>query len=965
MMKRYFADIFTIALFILFLLYPHANLYSQTYPFKHYSTSDGLTHSTVRKVFQDSQGFLWFGTRGGVNRYDGNEFVTYLARDSMKSDIFDIWEDDDSTLWFATYGNGLAKKSADDTTFLWTRASNGTLPSDLLTGIFRDNTHNIWISSGDGLALWQADGATHIFDRELGHDHGEVYSFVREPNGTVWIGTHSGLLIGQLGADNRLTIKKILDKPIRSLMLLKNGDILAGTSGGSNDRYGVVCRFHNGIADTLVSYQTTHHLIKAQALFEDSNGRIWIGTEYGVYIFQDGMVTHLRQENGLYNENVHDITEDRESTLWFATDNGVMKLVPPIFVNFGMNKGLSSYEILCMLRDRRQNLWLGTWNGVNRMQPDGRIRYWDETSGLCHHTVNSLAEDKNGGIWIGTELGLNILFAEKIVMQNISGFPAHSQIWSMCRDPAEGMWLGTKGLIAKLIDERTGTLLGPTEGVPNDVIAPLFVDYKKRLWFGTNFHGVGIYQDGGIIFLNHDNGLPDNQVHCIFQCAPGEIWIGTARGLVKWKDGWFEDLPFSGATLKKGAVYFVLQDSLRHLWFGTEYGLHEWTGSAMHHYTTRDGLASDIIIQGTADANGSLWFGTKDGVSYLSPSNRSQHIPVPRIYLDGVLAGDNERQEVNHSVIGYEDRSLVFKFNALSFVDEGAIEFQWKVTGFDREWIGPFQQRQVRYTNLAPGKYTFHVRAANRNGDWSVPAQFDFSIRLPYWKTWWFITLVSLFFSAILFLIYRYRINQLRKIETMRTHIAADLHDDIASSLASVSLYAEVIQRQLRPESEQTRSLLIRIHNLSHEVMENISTIVWTVDPRHDELSDLIQYFQRYARPLCTIAGVSFISHFPEQLKTIILTPEQRRTIYLILKEGLANVLRHADCSQVEFSCAFQNHVIDLSLQDDGQGFNLKTVNDGHGLANIKMRAQTIGANIQITSQLGKGTAIRLQLKMT
>jgi signal transduction histidine kinase len=147
--------------------------------------------------------------------------------------------------------------------------------------------------------------------------------------------------------------------------------------------------------------------------------------------------------------------------------------------------------------------------------------------------------------------------------------------------------------------------------------------------------------------------------------------------------------------------------------------------------------------------------------------------------------------------------------------------------------------------------------------------------------------------------------------------------------------------------------------------MENISTIVWAVDPSRDELSELLQYFQRYARPLCTTAGVTFICQLPIQPKSIILTPEQRRTIYLILKEGLANVLRHADCSQVEFSCTFQNHVINLSLRDDGQGFDLKTVNGGHGLTNMAMRAQTIGANLQITSQSGKGTVIRLQLRMT
>ncbi len=954
-----------LGLFIVLLLFYSIDLQSQTYPFKHYSTADGLAHSVVRKVFQDVRGFLWFGTQGGINRYDGNEFVTYLAQDSLKSEIYDIWEDEQGTIWFATYGNGLAKKMADDTAFVWIKASDGILPGDYVTCIFRDDDQNIWIGNGDGLTLMKPDGTIKIYDQELGKGHGEVYAFTREKDGTLWIGANGGLLSGKLGFDDQLELKRILDKPIRSLLLLADGDVLAGTSGGGNERYGVVCRFHTSVADTLISYQTSHSLIKAQTLFEDSKGRIWIGTEYGIYLIEDGKVTHLRRENGLSNENIYDIMEDREGTIWFGTESGVMKLAPPVFLSYGMKEGLSSYDILCMLQDRQHNLWLGMWNGLNWMQPDGPIRYWDETHGLWHHTVNSLAEDEDGNIWVGTELGINLFSSETIVKKNINGFPPSSQIWSSCHDPEGGMWLGTKGRIAKLIHGRTELILGQQDGVPIDVITRLFIDHQKRLWFGTDLHGAGIYQNNQITFLNRENGMPDNRVHCFFQHGPGEIWIGTNRGVACWQDGRWKHLPFLATALENKAVYFILQDSLRHLWFGTEHGLYEWTGSAMYHFSSRDGLASDIVTSGIVEADGSLWFGTKDGVARMTPSNRLLHVPTPSVYLDGVLSGDSEQSVENHSVISYNDRSIVFQFNALSFIDERVIEFQWQLAGLDRGWLGPFPQRQVRYASLAPGKYVFLVRAANRNGHWSVPAQFDFRIQPPYWRTWWFITLVLLFVSALLGSIYRYRMNQLRKIETMRTRIAADLHDDIASSLASVSLYSVVIQRQLRDESEAARSLLTRICDISHEVMENISTIVWTVDPSHDELSDLIQYFQRYARPLCTAAGVTFVIQLPDQLKTIVLTPEQRRTIYLILKEALTNVLRHAACSRVEFSCTFQDRVIDLSLRDDGHGFNLETVNDGHGLANMALRAQTIKANLQITSQPGKGTTIRLRLRMT
>jgi signal transduction histidine kinase len=642
-----------------------------------------------------------------------------------------------------------------------------------------------------------------------------------------------------------------------------------------------------------------------------------------------------------------------------------MKLVAPVFLNYGMQEGLSSYAILCMLPDHQENLWFGYWNGLDRLQPDGRITSWDETDGLYHHTIKSMAADESGNIWIGTELGLNLFRSERIIKKNIVGFPKQSQIWSMLRDPEAGIWLGLKGTIVQLIQGQIQIMLGQSAGLPDDVIAPVFIDHQKRLWFGTETYGAGIFQNNTLMMLNRENGLPDNYIHCFFQDEPDRIWIGTNRGLTIWQNGRFKKLPFSEALIEHGPVYFVLRDSLQHLWFGTDYGLYEWTGTILHHFNTRDGLASDIVTCGSVKADGALWFGTQDGVSCLKPANRLVRIPVPAVYFDQIVAGDAERPISNYSVVGYPDRSIVFNFNALSFIDEKAIQFEWRLTGFDKSWIGPFPQRRIRYTNLGAGEYTFQVRAANRNGDWSVPAKFNFRVRPPYWETWWFITLVILFLSALLLLIYRYRMNQIRKIENMRSRIAADLHDDIASSLASVALYSEVIQRQLQPDSEAMRSLLNRISDLSREVMENIGIIVWAVDPRQDELNELLTYFQRHARQLCTTAGVSFLSQLPAELKPIILSPEQRRSIYLILKEGLNNVLRHAHCSQVIFACAYQDRILELSLQDNGHGFDLKSVTGGHGLENMTLRAQKIQADIQIVSQPGKGSAIHLRLRMT
>ena len=951
--------------FILLFVFP-VESQSQTYPFKHYSTADGLVHAAVRKVCQDSRGFLWFGTGSGVSRYDGHEFKEYLSQDTLKSSIYDIWEDDDGTMWFATYGNGLITRKPNDSTVTWMKSHDGFLPGIYVTVIFRDDEKNIWLGVDTSVLVIKPDGTTQRYDDELGGGHGEIYAMTRERNGTVWIGTQGGLLRCRWHSDGRLQAEKVLDKPTRSLLVLKNGDVLAGTSGGGNDKYGMVCRFRDGVQDTLISYATTHSLIKAQSMYEDIDGNVWIGTGYGMYILRGDHVIHLRTENGLYNENIYDIMQDREGTMWFGTENGAMKLPNPRFLNYSMKEGLSSYVILSMLQDRRHNFWFGMWNGLNRLDAAGHITRWDETEGLFHHTIRTMAEDVRGNLWVGTPLGFNIISSGKILKKHVDGLAAGSDVWSLCRSDDGGIWLAVKGKIIKAVNGAATVLLEERAGVPDDYIKPLFLDRAGTLWFGTSRHGAGYYRDGKIGFLTKEDGLPDNLVHAIYQDKSGRMWIGTERGVIAWQDGKYDRIPFSESALETGAVYFVMADSMNHLWFGTEYGVYEWTGSTLQHFSTRDGLAADIAKHGLVAHDGELWFGTHGGVSRLDKTSRIHAIPTPAVYLDMITVGDEDRILHDNSIVGYKDRSIVFRFNALSFVDEAAMEFQWMMEGFDRAWLAPHRQRLVRYTNLEPGKYVFAVRAANRNGNWSTPTSFTFTVRPPFWKTWWFISFAIVSIGSILALFYRYRVNQLLRVERMRTRIAADLHDDIASSLASVALYSEVIQRQLQNVSGDVRALLGRIRELSREAMENIGTIVWAVDPRRDQLAEVMHYFQRHAAQLCTASGISFVSHLPEKMRPLLLSPEKRRTIYLILKEGLNNILRHAQASQVEFTCTLHERTLHLRLRDNGHGFDIAAAGgSGRGLTNMRTRAEAIGADMDIESQSGVGTTLRLKVRMT
>jgi signal transduction histidine kinase len=215
----------------------------------------------------------------------------------------------------------------------------------------------------------------------------------------------------------------------------------------------------------------------------------------------------------------------------------------------------------------------------------------------------------------------------------------------------------------------------------------------------------------------------------------------------------------------------------------------------------------------------------------------------------------------------------------------------------------------------------------------------------------------------VLTVAYRFRVQQLLKVERMRSRIAADLHDDIASSLSSVAIYAAVIQQSLRDVPESVSALLDRIRDLSRESIENIGLIVWSVDPARDELKEVFRYFQRYAAQVTQAAGIEFTMKLPDGVASVLLTPEQRRTLFLILKESLNNALRHSRCSRIAFTGSLHGHMLRLALTDNGSGFSQMSPG-GHGLRNMRSRGESIGARVEVNSVPGQGTTVAVSLRM-
>jgi signal transduction histidine kinase len=261
---------------------------------------------------------------------------------------------------------------------------------------------------------------------------------------------------------------------------------------------------------------------------------------------------------------------------------------------------------------------------------------------------------------------------------------------------------------------------------------------------------------------------------------------------------------------------------------------------------------------------------------------------------------------------------------------------------------------------LNPGKYIFRVRATNNDGVWSPQeASLVIIITPPFWQTWWFRTIIALAAIALVYGIYRYRLQQVLRFQNIRNRIASDLHDDIGSTLNSISVYSEVA----RNDPDKRNYSLNMIGESSRKVIDAMSDIVWTINPDNDSFEKIILRMRSFAYNLFRAKNIEFNFRADESLNHLKLSLEKRRNFYLIFKETINNLIKYSKAKRVQISLVHNSHSVILLIRDDGIGFNASQNFNGNGLANIRKRAKEMNAQIDIESGEGFGTSVQLTLK--
>jgi len=365
---------------------------------------------------------------------------------------------------------------------------------------------------------------------------------------------------------------------------------------------------------------------------------------------------------------------------------------------------------------------------------------------------------------------------------------------------------------------------------------------------------------------------------------------------------------------KEETVTSVTADAEGNIWYLTSNHLVQYqpTSKKFTLFGEEDGL-NTFDLQWIRCFNGNEIYLAQSGrISQFFPNNWMKKVSAPTLIMYAVQVNDSavlRAQPLHQLNLNYDQNKIYFEFDGINYTKPEQNQYAYRLTGIDKEWIYS-NKNSVSYANLSPGDYTFDVKASNYSGEWSKDYAINIAIASPFWETWWFITAAIVAVGAIFIFIVRYisqrnlreRILRLEKeqaIEKERNRIARDMHDDLGSGLTKIAILSEVAKTHLQ-QQEAATSQLENISYSSRELVDNLQNIIWVLNPRNDSLDNLSAYIREYTLKFFESTDVIASFNYPQQIPSIKLSEEQRRNLFMVIKETLNNTAKHSYCQAVK-----------------------------------------------------------------
>ncbi len=754
---------------------------AQPYYFRHYQVENGLSNNTVFCCVQDSMGFIWMGTKDGLNRFDGYVFKTFRNDPDDSSSIGDnfirsLHIDAENNLYVGTR-NGLYKYnfSLENFSLLYQTISE-------VRDINTDNNGNIWIVAGQTLIRYNKKSNTsYTFDPK---EYFAATSICIDSEQNVWVSTSLGFLMQYDAAFNKFKqyqvfgkSQNLLSRWIEKIYATNQQSILIGTSN-----YGVkIFNLKDHSYKDVLTYNPDKTEVFARDFIVSSDSEFWMATESGIFIYNinTGKITNLQKQNinpySLSDNAVYTLCKDKEGGIWAGTYFGGINYFPKQYNSFekyfpeNTNTSLSGNVVREICEDRYGNLWIGTEDaGLNKFNKQTRqfTHYKPSGSsfGISYSNIHGLLA-KNNELWVGTfEHGLDIMDIKSGKV--INHFPQSKNstvvksnfIVTIFETKKGDIYIGTRlGLYR--FDPLINNFISVTQIPTSCFIHTIMEDNTGVLWVGTTGDGIFYIDPASGKFGNFVNSphnkksLSNNSVTTIFQDNENNLWFGTeGGGLCRFNK---DDSSFTTITAKDGlpcnTICKILEDSRENLWISTTNGLVKYNLATrrINTYTTDNGLLNDQFNynSGYKDATGRMYFGSVKGLISFNPDSFTPNNYTPSIFITSIyvnneeLKADKAFSPLNESVLfqksielPYDQSTINIAFAALGFTAPEMVEYKYIMEGMDDKWTYLKTNRPIYFTSLPPGTYKFRVKEATDvlNGN---EASLTIKILPPFWKS--------------------------------------------------------------------------------------------------------------------------------------------------------------------------------------------------------------------------------------
>ena len=984
---------------------------------KSYTIADGLmSDGEIVHMIQDSRGYLWICGALGISRFDGHTFRNYGTADGLPVEgAYYALETKDGTLWFGT-SHGLARYAptagAPKRFVLYSlgepSAADGTNIADDIHMLREDPQGGLWIASGRGLyhATPSADGLhAHLVlrpDVPAGREPPAIMriaSLLSDSHGVLWADTHYAGIYRILpgGAVEHYTVAdglpadvigSFLEDHLRRIWLTTPHGLLLLSSSPKPGR-SIVSQ----------SFDTNYGLRENRlwALAETGDGHLWIGSNMGLAEFDGKRFRTYTTENGLSEKRIFSLLVDRQGDLWAGTySSGIMRLARNGITTYRETDGLLAGEVSSVLETRggsllavsaqREQFAFQSWNGPGFSLAWPRFPKEVKLFGWGHG--QRVLQDHTGEWWVATNDGL-CRFASTRSASELSGMLPKRRyttrdglpsdlVFTLFEDSAGDIWIGLgfrerEGMARWKRDADRIEDLSQAPGAIKDRGATSFVqDASGATWIGFG-GGLSRYREGHFTSLTEREGLPSSAAIHLYIDAADRLWGASDTGgvfRVDERDSYHPQFVRfnTGTGLSTDWANGITGDLSGRIYVATIRGVERIDPSTGHisHLTVADGLASNAVVSAFRDRAGDLWFGTRNGLSKLTASRNPTVAPLA-VRITEVRIDDRPipLSDFGESSIG-ELRIAGQNPVQISFAGinlDSALRFQYKLEGSGGDWSLPGPEQSVVYPGLPSGKYRFLVRALNAEDAVSpTAAAFSLNVLPPIWQRWWFILLASASLAICIWQWQRYRIAHLLAIERLRARIATDLHDDIGTSLSHIAVLTELARRKIDEPTPVLAEYLAQITRVSQDAAAAMGDVVWAINPQRDSLNDLVQRMRRFAADVLSARDIEVRFTTPDAEGSRKLEPDVRRQLYLVFKEAISNVSRHAQASFVDIDLRIEHENVVLEIADNGKGFDPSEPSSGHGLSSLRGRARRLRGSFSIQSSFGKGTQLSFRV---